>query len=143
MKIDFETIVIFVSFITSFFAVFLSNGIIIGVPAIAQEFVMNNVIQNWIPTIFFLVVAVFTVPAGQISGKFGVKKSLLAGIIVYGKSIGLYSNWSIPCNIPFTGNMWIFGLQSRLEINVLLCNSISGIVHNFDDGKNPSGVENL
>ena len=67
MKIDFETIVIFVSFITSFFAVFLSNGIIIGVPAIAQEFVMNNVIQNWIPTIFFLVVAVFTVPAGQIS----------------------------------------------------------------------------
>ena len=83
MKIDFETIVIFISFITSFFAVFLSNGIIIGVPAIAQEFVMNNVIQNWIPTIFFLVVAVFTVPAGQISGKFGVKKSLLAGIIVY------------------------------------------------------------
>ena len=83
MKMDLETIVIFVSFITSFFAVFLSNGIIIGVPAIAQEFVMNNVIQNWIPTIFFLVVAVFTVPAGQISGKFGVKKSLLAGIIVY------------------------------------------------------------
>lgn len=44
MKIDFETIVVFVSFITSFFAVFLSNGIIIGVPAIAQDFAMNNVI---------------------------------------------------------------------------------------------------
>ena len=83
MKFDLETIVIFISFISSFFAVFLSNGIIIGVPAIAQDFAMNNVIQNWIPTIFFLVVAVFTVPAGQISGKFGVKKSLLAGIIVY------------------------------------------------------------
>ena len=83
MKLEFETYVIFVSFITSFFAVFLSNGIIIGVPAIAQEFVMNNVIQNWIPTLFFLVVATFTVPAGQISGKFGVKKSLLAGIIVF------------------------------------------------------------
>jgi MFS family permease len=83
MKIEFETYVVFVSFITSFFAVFLSNGIIIGVPAIAQDFAMNNVIQNWIPTIFFLVVAVFTVPAGQISGKFGVKKSLMAGIIVY------------------------------------------------------------
>ena len=83
MKIESETYVIFVSFITSFFAVFLSNGIIIGVPAIASEFAMNNVIQNWVPTIFFLVVAVFTVPAGQISGKFGVKKSLLAGVIVY------------------------------------------------------------
>ena len=83
MKIEFETYVVLISFITSFFAVFLSNGIIIGVPAIAQEFAMNNVIQNWVPTIFFLVVAVFTVPAGQISGKFGVKKSLLAGISVF------------------------------------------------------------
>ena len=46
MKFDLETVVIAVSFITSFFAVFLSNGIIIGVPAIAQEFAMNNVIQN-------------------------------------------------------------------------------------------------
>ena len=83
MKIEFETYVIFVSFITSFFAVFLSNGIIIGVPAIAQDFGMTNVIQNWVPTILFLVVAVCTVPAGQISGKFGVKKSLLAGVIVF------------------------------------------------------------
>ena len=83
MKIKFETYVIFISFITSFFSVFLSNGVIIGVPAIAREFVMNNVVQNWIGTILFLVVAVFTVPAGQISGKFGVKKSLLAGVIVF------------------------------------------------------------
>ena len=83
MEIKFETYVVFISFITSFFAVFLSNGIIIVVTAIASEFTMNNVIQNWVPTIFFLVVAVFTVPAGQISGKFGVKKSLLSGIIVF------------------------------------------------------------
>ena len=83
MKLDLETYVVVVSFITSFFAVFLSNGIIIGVPAIAQDFAMNNVIQNWVPTILFLVVAVFTVPAGQISGKFGVKKSLLAGVLVF------------------------------------------------------------
>lgn len=83
MKIDFETIVVFIAALTSFFGVFLSNGIIIGVPAIAQDFAMNNVIQNWIPTIFFLVMAVFTVPAGQISGKFGVKKSLLAGVVIF------------------------------------------------------------
>ena len=191
MKIDFETIVIFISFITSFFAVFLSNGIIIGVPAIAQEFVMNNVIQNWIPTIFFLVVAVFTVPAGQISGKFGVKKSLLAGIIVYLiGSIGAVLSFSTESFMIFrivqgagvaflnvsamamtvqavkpqnrgkalgftvTGVYlatslspvicgWISGSKSRLEINVLLCNSIFGIMYNSNDGKNPAGVENL
>lgn len=83
MKIEYETYVILISFLTSFFGVFLSNGIIIGVPAIANDFAMNNVIQNWIPTIFFLVMAVFTVPAGQISGKFGVKKSLFIGVIVF------------------------------------------------------------
>ena len=83
MKLELETYVVIVSFITSFFAVFLSNGIIIGVPAIAQDFAMNNVIQNWVPTILFLTVAVCTVPAGQISGKFGVKKSLLAGVLVF------------------------------------------------------------
>ena len=83
MKIEYETYVVLISFLTSFFGVFLSNGIIIGVPAIANDFAMNNVIQNWIPTIFFLVMAVFTVPAGQISGKFGVKKSLLIGVIVF------------------------------------------------------------
>ena len=83
LKIEYETYIILISFLTSFFGVFLSNGIIIGVPAIAKDFAMNNVIQNWIPTIFFLVMAVFTVPAGQISGKFGVKKSLLIGVAVF------------------------------------------------------------
>ena len=83
MKIDSETYVVFVSFITSFFAVFLSAGIVLGVPSIASEFGMNNIVQNWIPTIALLVVAVFTLPAGQISGKYGVKKSLIAGVIVF------------------------------------------------------------
>ena len=83
MKFDSETIVIFVSFVTSFFAVFLSAGIVLGVPTIANEFGMNNVVQNWIPTIVLLVIAVFTLPAGQISGKYGVKKSLIIGVIIF------------------------------------------------------------
>ena len=83
MKFDLETAVVFVSCITSFFAVFLSAGIVLGVPEIASEFGMNNIVQNWIPTIALLVIAVFTLPAGQISGKYGVKKSLIAGIIIF------------------------------------------------------------
>ena len=83
MKITSESYVVFVSFITSFFAVFLSAGIVLGVPSIADEFAMNNVVQNWIPTIALLVVAVFTLPAGQISGKYGVKKSLIIGVLIF------------------------------------------------------------
>ena len=83
MKLESETYVVFVSFITSFFAVFLSAGIVLGVPSIASEFGMNNIVQNWIPTIALLVVAVFTLPAGQISGKYGLKKSLIGGVLIF------------------------------------------------------------
>lgn len=123
MKSNFETIVIFVSFITSFFAVFLSNGIIIGVPSIAQDFAMNNVIQNWVPTIFFLVVAVFTVPAGQISGKFGVKKSLLAGIMVF--LIG-----SIGACLSFsTESFLIFRMMQGAGVAFLNVSAMAMVVH--------------
>ena len=123
MKIEFETYVIFVAFITSFFAVFLSNGIIIGVPAIAQDFAMNNVIQNWVPTILFLVVAIFTVPAGQISGKFGVKKSLLAGIIVF--LIG-----SIGACLSFsTETFLIFRVLQGAGMAFLNVSSMAMVVH--------------
>ena len=122
MEIKYETYVIFISFITSFFAVFLSNGILIGVPAIAQEFVMNNVIQNWIPTIFFLVVAVFTVPAGQISGKFGVKKSLLAGILVYLAG-------SIGCALAFsTESFLIFRMMQGAGVAFLNVSAMAMVV---------------
>jgi len=83
MKLDLETYVVFVAFLTSFFAVFLSNGVIVGVPSIANEFGMSNIVQNWVPTIMFLAVAVFTVPAGQISGKYGVKKTLIMAVLIY------------------------------------------------------------
>lgn len=123
MEIKFETYVIFVSFITSFFAVFLSNGIIIGVPAIAQDFAMNNVIQNWVPTIFFLVVAVFTVPAGQISGKFGVKKSLLAGILVF--LIG-----SIGACLSFsTESFLLFRMMQGAGVAFLNVSAMAMVVH--------------
>lgn len=83
MNIDSESYVVFVAFITSFFAVFLSAGIVLGVPAIASEFGMNNIFQNWIITLNALVIAIFTLPAGQISGKYGVKKSLIIGVTIY------------------------------------------------------------
>lgn len=99
MELNSETYVVFVAFITSFFAVFLSVGIVLGVPAIASEFGMNNIFQNWITTLTALVVAVFTLPAGQISGKYGVKKSLIIGVSIFlVASIGACLSFS---TVPF------------------------------------------
>ena len=123
MKLELETYVVIVSFITSFFAVFLSNGIIIGVPAIAKDFAMNNVIQNWVPTILFLTVAVCTVPAGQISGKFGVKKSLLAGVLVF--LIG-----SIGACLSFsTESFLIFRIVQGVGMAFLNVSAMAMVVH--------------
>ena len=84
---------------------------------------MNNVIQNWVPTIFFLVVAVFTVPAGQISGKFGVKKSLLAGIIVYLiGSIGAVLSFS-------TESFLIFRIMQGAGVAFLNVSAMAMVVH--------------
>ncbi|WP_292815683.1 hypothetical protein [Methanobrevibacter sp.] len=73
MSDNFEKNFVIITFITSFFTVFLTTGINIGSPAIASEFGMNNVLQNWIPTVLVFVTTIFTLPAGQITGKYGFK----------------------------------------------------------------------
>ena len=49
---------------------------ILAVPEIAHDFGMNNIVQNWTLTIFTLIVTMLTVPAGQIAGKYGFKRTL-------------------------------------------------------------------
>ncbi|MCF0227109.1 MAG: MFS transporter, partial [Methanobrevibacter sp.] len=71
----FEKVVLLVAALTSFFTVFLSSAVMITVPSLAVEFNMSNIVQNWVTMIFFLAVAAVTVPAGQLSGKFGLKKT--------------------------------------------------------------------
>ena len=78
-----EKIVLIVATLTSFFTVFLSSAVKVAVPSLASEFGMSNIIQNWVTMLFFLAVAIFTIPAGQLSGKFGLKKSMVFGSAVY------------------------------------------------------------
>lgn len=78
-----ENIVLLIATLTSFFTVFLSAAVMVAVPTIAQEFGMSNIIQNWVTMLLFLIVAVFTIPAGQLSTKFGLKKSMVFGSILF------------------------------------------------------------
>jgi len=67
----------------SFFTVFAVNAVTIVIPSIASEYGMSNIIQNWVTIIFLLVVAVLSVPAGQISAKFGLKKVTNISIVLF------------------------------------------------------------
>ena len=125
MKFDIETSVVIVAFLTSFFAVFLAAGIVIGVPSIASEFSMNNIVQNWIITIALLVVAVFTLPAGQISGKFGVKKALIAGVLIFVfASIGACLSFSAESFLFFRVIQGIGGAFSNVAAMAMVVQAI-------------------
>ena len=76
MQSDVEKYMVIITFISSFFTVFVLNGVVIGVPTIAQEFGMNNLTQNWILNIYTLIATMLTIPAGQIAGKYGFKRTL-------------------------------------------------------------------
>ncbi|WP_458453829.1 MFS transporter [Methanobrevibacter sp.] len=78
-----KKLILLICTVLSFFTVFAVNAVTIVIPTIAAEYHMNNIVQNWITIIFLLVVAVLSVPAGQISGKYGLKKVTIISIILF------------------------------------------------------------
>lgn len=78
-----ENIILIICTVLSFFAVFAVNAVMVVIPSIAAEFHMSNIVQNWAIIIFLLVVAVLSVPAGQISGKYGLKKVTIISVVLF------------------------------------------------------------
>ncbi len=78
-----KNLILFICAVLSFFAVFAVNSVMVVIPTIAAEFHMSNIVQNWAIIIFLLVVAVLSVPAGQISGKYGLKKVTIISVILF------------------------------------------------------------
>ena len=78
-----KNLILIICSILSFFTVFAVNAVMVVVPSIASEFHMSNIVQNWVIIIFLLVVAVLSVPAGQISGKYGLKKVTIISVILF------------------------------------------------------------
>ena len=78
-----KNLLLLICTVLSFFTVFAVNAVNIVIPSIAAEFHMSNIVQNWVTIIFLLIVAVLSVPAGQISGKYGLKKVTNFNIILF------------------------------------------------------------
>lgn len=78
-----KNLILLICTVLSFFAVFAVNSVMVVIPTIAAEFHMSNIVQNWAIIIFLLVVAVLSVPAGQISGKYGLKKVTIISVVLF------------------------------------------------------------
>ena len=85
-----KNIILLICVVLSFFTVFAFNAVMIAVPSIATEFAMDNIAQNWVTIIFLLTLAALSVPAGQICGKYGLKKLTIISII-------LFNNFNSKC----------------------------------------------
>ena len=94
-KIGLEKSVILLAAVVSFVTAFIAN-ISVALPLIARELAMSNILQNWVATIFLLAIAALSIPLGKLTGKYGLKKSLLIGIIVtiIGCALSCISNTS-------------------------------------------------
>lgn len=78
-----KNLLLLICTVLSFFTVFAVNAVTIVIPSIATEFHMSNIVQNWVTIIFLLVVAVLSVPAGQISAKYGLKKVTIISVVLF------------------------------------------------------------
>lgn len=78
-----KNLLLLICTVLSFFTVFAVNAVTIVIPTIAAEYHMSNIMQNWITIIFLLVVAVLSVPAGQITGKYGLRKVTIISTILF------------------------------------------------------------
>ena len=107
-----ENIILLICTVLSFFTVFAFNGVMIVIPSIATEYGMNNIVQNWVTIIFLLIVAIISVPAGQIAGKYGLKKITIISITLF----------------LITSIINIFAISSEM---FLICRLILGITNAF------------
>lgn len=78
-----QNIVLLICAVLSFFIVFAFNAVLVIIPTIAKEYGMSNIVQNWVTIIFLLIVSVVSIPAGQLSGKYGLKKVTVLSIILF------------------------------------------------------------
>lgn len=78
-----EKYIIATGALSTIIVAFLLNAAPVALPSIAKAFAMNNILQNWVDTIYLLTIAVFSIPCGKICQKYGLNKILKIGLIIF------------------------------------------------------------
>lgn len=48
-----------------------------------MDFNLSNIMQNWVVNIYLLIIACASVPISKISSKYGLKRTLIIGLVIY------------------------------------------------------------
>ena len=73
--------ILIITSLSYFLSGFSVSVISVALPSIGRDFAVSAVAQNWIAMIFFLLIAIFSLPFGKMSAKFGLKKTFYLGLI--------------------------------------------------------------
>lgn len=76
--------ILLITSLSYFLCGFSVSVISIALKHIGMDFEINAVAQSWIATIFFLSIAIFSLPFGKIAGKVGLKKTFYLGLLILG-----------------------------------------------------------
>ncbi|MEA4957867.1 Riboflavin transporter RibZ [bioreactor metagenome] len=74
--------ILIITALSYFLCGFSVSVISVALPTMARDFAVSAVAQNWIAMVFFLTIAIFSLPFGKISAKFGLKKTFYMGLIL-------------------------------------------------------------
>lgn len=73
----------FVTTLSSFLTPFMGSAINIALPEMGKELNMNTLALGWVSTSYLLAAAVFLLPFGRLSDKYGRKQFYMLGIIFF------------------------------------------------------------
>lgn len=94
--------ILLITSLSYFLSGFSVSVISVALPSVGMDFAVSAVAQNWIAMIFFIAIAIFSLPFGKLSAKFGLKKTFYLGLIllIFG-SIGSFLSNSASMLIAF------------------------------------------
>lgn len=75
--------ILFVTTLASFLTPFMGSAINIALPAMGKDLGMDTIGLGWVTTSYLLSAAVFLLPFGRLSDKFGRKKIFMLGIVFF------------------------------------------------------------
>lgn len=73
----------FVTTLSSFLTPFMGSAINIALPEMGKELNMNTLALGWVSTTYLLAAAVFLLPFGRLSDKYGRKQFYMLGIVIF------------------------------------------------------------
>jgi EmrB/QacA subfamily drug resistance transporter len=78
-----ESTILVVTSISAFLTPFNSASVNIALPAIGIEFQADAITLSWVSTSLLLATAIFLVPLGRLADIHGMKKMMVAGLVIY------------------------------------------------------------